>query len=97
MVFAYMFNTGQRGLVNYLLVDVFHLTGEYVNWLQKTWTANAVIWIMGIWKNIINYPSFLQQIDSWRLMTAETGSNRKMFFSCRKIKLFTLYCQSLTV
>ncbi len=68
MVFAYMFNSGQRGLVNYLLVDVFHLTGDYVPWLQKTWTGNTVIWIMGIWKNIgwsmIIYLAGLQTISS---------------------------------
>jgi multiple sugar transport system permease protein len=68
MVFAYMFNAGERGLVNYLLVDVFHLTGDYVPWLQKTWTGNTVIWIMGIWKNIgwsmIIYLAGLQGISS---------------------------------
>ena len=68
MVFAYMFNAGERGLVNYLLVDVFHLTGDYVPWLQKTWTGNAVIWIMGVWKNVgwamIIYLAGLQGISS---------------------------------
>lgn len=68
MVFAYMFNNGQRGLVNYLLVDVFHLTGDYIPWLQKTWTGNTVIWIMGIWKNVgwamIIYLAGLQGINS---------------------------------
>jgi len=68
MVFAYMFNAGERGLINFLLVDVFHLTGDYINWLQKTWTANIVIWIMGIWKNIgwamIIYLAGLQGISS---------------------------------
>jgi ABC-type sugar transport system permease subunit len=68
MVFAYMFNAGERGLVNYLLVDVFHLTGDYIPWLQKTWTGNTVIWIMGIWKNIgwsmIIYLAGLQGISS---------------------------------
>ena len=68
MVFAYMFNAGQRGLVNYLLVDVFHLTGDYIPWLQKTWTGNTVIWIMGIWKNVgwamIIYLAGLQGINS---------------------------------
>jgi multiple sugar transport system permease protein len=68
MVFAYMFNAGERGLVNYLMVDVFHLTGDYIPWLQKTWTGNTVIWIMGIWKNIgwsmIIYLAGLQGISS---------------------------------
>lgn len=51
-VFAYMFNAGGAGLMNYLLKDVFHLLGDYVPWLQRTWTANLVIWLLGIWKNI---------------------------------------------
>ena len=51
-VFAYMFNAGGAGLVNYLLKDVFGLFPEYVSWLNRTWTANLVIWLLGIWKNI---------------------------------------------
>lgn len=51
-VFAYMFNAGGAGLVNYLLKDVFGLIDKYVPWLNRTWTANAVIWLMGVWKNI---------------------------------------------
>lgn len=51
-VFSYMFESGSRGLVNYLLVDVLGLMDGYVTWLKQTWTANAVIWMMGIWKNI---------------------------------------------
>ncbi|MFH1880129.1 MAG: sugar ABC transporter permease, partial [Bacillota bacterium] len=52
MVFTYMFNPGQRGLINYLLADVFPVLDAYVPWLQRTWTANAVIWLMGVWKNV---------------------------------------------
>ena len=44
-VVAYMFNAGGAALVNYLLP-------EYVSWLNRTWTANLVIWLLGIWKNI---------------------------------------------
>ena len=51
-VFAYMFNAGGAGLVNYLLKDVFGLLPEYVSWLNRTWTANLVIWLLGIWTNI---------------------------------------------
>lgn len=68
MVFAYMFNPGQRGLINYVLVDVLHLTDDYVPWLQKTWTGNLVIWIMGVWKNVgwsmVIYLAGLQGISS---------------------------------
>ena len=51
-VFAYMFNAGGAGLVNYLLRDVFGILPDYVSWLNRTWTANLVIWLLGIWKNI---------------------------------------------
>ena len=51
-VFAYMFNAGGAGLVNYLLKDVLGILPEYVPWLNRTWTANLVIWLLGIWKNI---------------------------------------------
>lgn len=51
-VFAYMFSAGGAGLVNYLLKDVFGLLPQYIPWLNRTWTANLVIWLLGIWKNI---------------------------------------------
>ena len=67
-VFAYMFNAGQAGLMNYLLKDVFGFLTEYVPWLQRTWTANLVIWLLGIWKNIgwamIIYLAGLQGISN---------------------------------
>ena len=68
LVFAYMFDSGQRGLVNHLLVDVFHLMDSYVPWLQKTWPGNTAIWVMGIWKNtgwaMIIYLAGLQTVPS---------------------------------
>lgn len=67
-VFAYMFNAGQAGLMNYLLKDIFGFLPEYVPWLQRTWTANLVIWLLGIWKNIgwamIIYLAGLQGISN---------------------------------
>lgn len=52
LVFQYMFNSSDRGLINYLLVDVFHILDDYVPWLLREWSGNAAIWIMGIWKNV---------------------------------------------
>ncbi len=52
LVFQYMFNNSDRGLINYLLVDVFHLMDDYVPWLLREWSGNAAIWLMGIWKNM---------------------------------------------
>ena len=67
-VFAYMFNAGQAGLINHLLKDVFGVLNAYVPWLQRTWTANLVIWLLGIWKNIgwamIIYLAGLQGISN---------------------------------
>lgn len=52
LVFQYMFNNSNRGLINYFLVDVLHVMDDYVPWLLREWSGNAAIWIMGIWKNI---------------------------------------------
>lgn len=52
LVFTYLFNNSERGLINYLLVDVFHILDEYVPWLLREWSGNAAIWLMGIWKNL---------------------------------------------
>ena len=51
-VFSYMFNNGGAGLVNYLFKDVFHLMNAYVPWLRREWSANFVIWLLGVWKNV---------------------------------------------
>jgi len=51
LVFQYMFNNSNRGLINYILVDVLHVMDDYVPWLLREWSGNAAIWIMGIWKN----------------------------------------------
>ena len=86
-VFAYMFNAGQAGLMNYLLKDVLGLLPEYVPWLQRTWTANLVIWLLGIWKNIgwsmIIYLAGLQGIsnDLYEASSIE-GANKFQQFWC---------------
>lgn len=67
LVFQYMFNSSDRGLVNYLLVDVFHLAKDNIPWLLREWPGNIAIWIMGIWKNIgwamLIFLAALQGID----------------------------------
>ncbi|MGN6710305.1 carbohydrate ABC transporter permease [Anaerocolumna jejuensis] len=68
LVFTYMFNNSNRGLINYILVDFLGLRKEYVPWLLREWSGNAAIWIMGIWKNIgwsmLIYLAALQGIPS---------------------------------
>jgi multiple sugar transport system permease protein len=51
LVFTYMFNNSERGLINYILVNKLHVLRDYVPWLLREWTGNIAIWLMGIWKN----------------------------------------------
>lgn len=65
-LFKFLFADGQNGIMNYLLVEVLHLLPEPVAWLQNTWTANTVIWILSVWKGVgwvmIMYLAALQSI-----------------------------------
>jgi multiple sugar transport system permease protein len=67
LVFTYIFNSSDRGLLNHLLVDVLRLRSDYVPWLLREWTGNFAIWIMGAWKNsgwaMIIYLAALQGIS----------------------------------
>lgn len=75
LVFQYMFNNSDRGLINYFLVDVLHVMDDYVPWLLHEWSGNAAIWLMGIWKNIgwamLIYLAALQGIPKDRYEAAE--------------------------
>lgn len=85
LVFLYLFNANQNGLVNYILVDILHILPNYVSWLQNEWTGNLVIWIMGIWKNIgwamIIYMAALQGIshDLYEAASIEGAGAGKKF------------------
>ena len=67
LVFQYMFNSSNRGLINYIIVDVLHLSKDYIPWLLREWTGNFAIWLMGIWKNtgwaMLIYMAALQGIS----------------------------------
>lgn len=75
LVFQYMFNNSNRGLINYFLVDVLHVMDDYVPWLLREWSGNAAIWLMGIWKNVgwamLIYLAALQGIPKDRYEAAE--------------------------
>lgn len=75
LVFQYMFNNSNRGLINYFLVDVLHVLDDYVPWLLREWSGNAAIWLMGIWKNVgwsmLIYLAALQSIPKDRYEAAE--------------------------
>jgi multiple sugar transport system permease protein len=52
LLFRYLFNSSQAGLINYLLVDVFHFLGKPVTWLTEAGTAFVAIDSLGIWKGV---------------------------------------------
>ena len=86
LVFLYLFNSNERGLVNYLLVDVFKILPHHVSWLQNEWTGNLVIWLLGIWKNtgwcMVIYIAGLQGIPRDLYDAAEiegAGSAARLF------------------
>ncbi|HEY5832759.1 carbohydrate ABC transporter permease, partial [Streptomyces sp.] len=50
LLFQYLF--ADSGLVNWMLHDVTHLTGEPTSWLAGRWTGMAVVSALGVWKGI---------------------------------------------
>lgn len=51
LLFRYMFQSPD-GLINYFLVDVFHVISDPVSWLEQANTALIPIISLGIWKGI---------------------------------------------
>lgn len=51
LLFEYMFS-GQAGLINHLLKDVFHLIDHNVRWLADPILAMVPIHLLGIWKGM---------------------------------------------
>lgn len=66
LIFRYLFESGEGGMVNYLLIHV-RILKEPVSWLNSRWTANIVIWCLDIWKAVgwvmVIYLAALQNID----------------------------------
>ncbi|HZG75242.1 MAG TPA: sugar ABC transporter permease [Paenibacillus sp.] len=65
-LFQFLFSDGRSGVVNYVLIDVLHIVNEPIAWLQNTWTANVVIWLVSVWKGIgwvmVMYLAALQSV-----------------------------------
>jgi multiple sugar transport system permease protein len=65
-LFQFLFADGSSGVVNYLLVDFFQIRSEPIAWLQNTWTANVVIWMVSVWKGVgwvmVMYLAALQSV-----------------------------------
>ncbi|WP_276357926.1 carbohydrate ABC transporter permease [Cohnella caldifontis] len=74
-LFRFLFADGHEGLINYALVDVLRLIGEPIGWLQNTWTANLVVWLVSIWKGagwvMVLYLAALQSIPKSLYEAAE--------------------------
>lgn len=51
LLIRYLFSSPQ-GLVNYYLVEVFHLAAKPIPWLIQAKYAMVPIWFLGIWKGI---------------------------------------------
>lgn len=49
--FKYLFQS-PKGVVNHLLVNVFHLMQEPIPWLRNASTAMIPVWGLGIWKGV---------------------------------------------
>lgn len=48
----FTFIVTDQGLLNYLIVDVFHLADERIGWLSDPWKAMIVLSMLGIWKGV---------------------------------------------
>ena len=71
-VFAYIFND-QGGVANAVL-SVFAGHQVSIDWLAQTWTGNAVIWIVGIWKGVgWSFVMFLAGLDGVPRETVEAA------------------------
>jgi multiple sugar transport system permease protein len=86
LVFRYLFYSNDRGLVNYLLINILGIIDQPVRWLDFEWPGNITIWILGIWKNIgyamIIYLAALQGIPAELYESAEldgAGERAKLF------------------
>lgn len=66
LIFRYLFESGDAGLINYLLLKA-NLIQTSISWFSNRWTANAVIWILAVWKgigwNMVVFLAGLQGID----------------------------------
>ncbi len=71
-VFAYVF-AQQGGLANAIL-SLFAGHAVHIDWLAETWTGNAVIWIISIWKGVgWSFIMFLAALDGVPRDLVESG------------------------
>jgi multiple sugar transport system permease protein len=71
-VFAYIF-AQQGGLAN-AVISLFVGHSVHIDWLAQTWTGNAVIWIISIWKGVgWSFIMFLAALDGVPRELVESG------------------------
>ncbi|KAA5807931.1 carbohydrate ABC transporter permease [Thermoanaerobacterium thermosaccharolyticum] len=86
LIFKYLFTDGKEGLINFTMLKL-HLIGSPIMWLQNTWTANVVIWLLGIWKGIgwvmVIYYAALQGIpnDIYEAAKIDGANPIQVFFN----------------
>jgi multiple sugar transport system permease protein len=79
LIFRYIFESGDAGWINYILLKSGIIPNS-ISWFSNRWTANAVIWILAVWKgigwNMIVFLAGLQGIDRSYYEAAEIdGAN----------------------
>lgn len=79
LIFRYLFESGDTGLINYILLKTGVIPNA-ISWFSNRWTANAVIWILAVWKgigwNMVVFLAGLQGIDKTYYEAAEIdGAN----------------------
>jgi ABC-type sugar transport systems, permease components len=52
LLFKFLFNSSESGLVNYFLVDIVRLAPRPISWLTEAGTAFVVIDTLGVWKGV---------------------------------------------
>lgn len=84
LVFKYVFNT--EGLLNYFLVNVVHITGENIHWLDTRWGGLTIAMLLGIWKgigwNMVVFLAALQTVphDLYEAAAIDGAGAIKKFF-----------------
>lgn len=98
LIFRYLFESGKGGFINYILMNL-KLIKAPIAWLSNRWTANIIIWALGIWKGIgwvmIVYLAALQGINKSYYEAAEidgaNGIQKFLYITIPSVKPITFY------
>lgn len=83
LLFRYIFSN--FGLLNYVLVDIFHIAKEPIGWLSSRWSSLFAAMLLGIWKgvgwNMVVFLAALQAVPQDQYEAADIdGANRVQKF-----------------